>query len=63
MCKWTHSVQAHVIQGPTTICHTAIDTLEKEMATHSSILAWETTWAEEPGGPQSTASKESDATE
>ena len=26
------------------------DPLEKEMATHSSILAWETPWAEEPGG-------------
>ena len=24
--------------------------LEKEMATHSSILAWETPWTEEPGG-------------
>ena len=26
------------------------DSLEKEMATHSSILAWETPWADEPGG-------------
>jgi len=26
------------------------DSLEKEMATHSSILAWETPWTEEPGG-------------
>ena len=25
------------------------DPLEKEMATHSSILAWEIPWAEEPG--------------
>ena len=25
------------------------DTLEKEMATHSSIPAWEIPWAEEPG--------------
>ena len=24
--------------------------LEKEMSTHSSILAWESTWTEEPGG-------------
>ena len=24
--------------------------LEKEMATHSSILAWEILWTEEPGG-------------
>ena len=29
------------------------DTLEKRMATHSSILAWGTTWTEEPGGLQS----------
>ena len=29
------------------------DTLEKEMATHSSILAWETSWTEESGGLQS----------
>ena len=27
--------------------------LEKEMATHSSILAWKTPWTEEPGGLQS----------
>ena len=26
------------------------DSLEKEMATHSSILAWEIPWTEEPGG-------------
>ena len=29
------------------------DPLEKGMATHSSILAWEIPWAEEPGGLQS----------
>ena len=32
------------------------DLLEKEMATHSSILAWEIPWTEEPGGLQSTGS-------
>ena len=26
------------------------DPLEKEIATHSSILAWEIPWTEEPGG-------------
>ena len=26
------------------------NSLEKEMATHSSILAWEIPWTEEPGG-------------
>ena len=30
------------------------DPLEKEMATHSSILAWRIPWREEPGGLQST---------
>ena len=29
------------------------DPLEKEMATHFSILAWEILWTEEPGGVQS----------
>ena len=29
------------------------DPLEKEMATHSSILAWRMPWTEEPGGRQS----------
>ena len=29
------------------------DPLEKEMATHSSFLAWETPWTEEPDGLQS----------
>ena len=29
------------------------DSLENEMATHSSILAWKTTWTEEPGRLQS----------
>ena len=27
------------------------DLLKKEMATHSSVLAWEIPWTEEPGGP------------
>ena len=29
------------------------DPLEKEMAIHTSILAWKTPWTEEPGGLQS----------
>ena len=33
------------------------DPLEKEMATHSSILAWEVPWTEEPGGLQSMGSQ------
>ena len=37
--------------------------LEKEMATHSSILAWRILWTEELGGLQSTGRKELDTTE
>ena len=38
------------------------DPLKKEMATHSSILAWRIPWTEVPGGSQSTG-LESDMTE
>ena len=38
------------------------DPLEKRMATHSSILAWEIPWTEEPGGLQSMGSQELDMT-
>ena len=33
------------------------DPLEKEMATHASILAWRIPWREEPGGLQSMGSQ------
>ena len=37
------------------------DALKKEMATHSSVLAWKTPWTEEPGRLQSMGvTKESD---
>ena len=40
------------------------DPLGKEMVTHSSILAWEIPWTEEPGGLPSMGSQtESDPTE
>ena len=35
------------------------DHLEKKMAIHSSILAWEIPWTEEPGRPQSMGSQKS----
>ena len=38
------------------------DPLEKETATHSSILAWRIPWTAEPGGLQSMVSQESDTT-
>ena len=39
------------------------DPLEKEMATHSSIIAWEIPWMEELGGPKSIGWQELDKTE
>ena len=38
------------------------DPPEEEMATHSSILAWENTWTEEPGRLQFMGSQESETT-
>ena len=39
------------------------DTLEKGIATYSSILAWDIPWTEEPGGLQSWDRRELDMTE
>ena len=39
------------------------DPLEKEMATHSSILAWKIPWTEEPGGLQSMGLQRAPGTE
>ena len=39
------------------------DPLEKEMATHSSILAWRIPWTQEPGRLQFMGSQGSDMTE
>ena len=36
--------------------------MEKEIATHSNILAWRIPWTEEPGGLQSMGHKELDTT-
>ena len=36
------------------------DPLKKEMTTHSSVLAWDIPWTEEPGELQSGTAKESD---
>ena len=40
-----------------------VSKMGKEVLTHSSILAWEIPWTEEPGGLQSMGSQESDMTE
>ena len=39
------------------------DPLEKEMATHSSVFAWEIPWREEHAGLQSTGSQRLNTTE
>ena len=47
------------VKKPTAVQETSVESLgreyalEKEMATHSSILDWEIAWTEEPGGLQS----------
>ena len=38
------------------------DPLEKELASHSTLLAWRIPWTEEPGGLQSMESQDSDTT-
>ena len=40
-----------------------LDPLEKEMATHSSVLTWEIPWTEEPGRLWSIVTKGQDTTE
>ena len=58
-----------MVQNPPAMQETPVqslyqeDSLEKEMATHSSMLAWEISQTEEPGRPQSMGSQESDITE
>ena len=47
-----------MVKNPPTVQETQVlslgqeDSLEKEMVTHSSILAWEIPWTDEPGGLQ-----------
>ena len=53
---------AQMIKNLPAICETQVrslgweDPLEKELATHSSILAWRIPWTEEPGGVESMGS-------
>ena len=44
------------------LLHNKLFFMEKEMAAHSSILAWEISWTEEPCGLQSMGLQESDMT-
>ena len=53
------SLVAQLVNNPPAMWETCVlslgweDTLEKEMATHSSIPTWRIPWTEEPGRPQS----------
>ena len=54
---------AQMVKNPPTVQETQVrflgqeDPLEKEIITHSSILAWEITWTEKPGRLQSMGSQ------
>ena len=53
-----HSVKNHLPMQETWVWSLGQeDPLEKEMANHSSILAWKIPWTEEPGGQQSVGSQ------
>ena len=60
---WEASLVAQTVKNLPAVQETRIrslsweDPLEKEMATHSSILAWRIPWTEEPGRLQSTRSQ------
>ena len=57
------SLVAQLVKNPAAMAETWVWSLggeyplEKEMATHSSILAWKISWPEEPGGLQSMGSQ------
>ena len=57
------SLVAQLVKNPPAMTETWVQSLgweaslEKEMATHSSILAWKISWTEEPGGLQSMGSQ------
>ena len=56
MCEAvTYNMMVQLVKNPPAMWETCVqslggeDPLEKEMATHSSILAWKLSWMEEPG--------------
>jgi len=67
ICSWS-SLIAQLVKNLPAMQETWVqflgqeDPLEKEMATHSSILAWRIPWTEEPGGLQPMGSQELDTT-
>ena len=69
MLLYWDSLVAQMVKSLTVMRETQVqslgqeDPLEKEMATHSNILAWKILWTEAPGRLQSMGHKESDMTE
>ena len=67
--SWYTSLVAQTVKHLPTMWETRVwslgweDPLEKEMATHSSILAWRIPWTEEPGGHSPWSLKGLDTTE
>ena len=63
------SLVAQMVKNPPVVRETWVwslgqeDTLEKGMATHSSVLGWRIPWTGKPGGLQSQGHKELDMTE
>jgi len=63
------SLVAQMVKNPPTMQETRVrsldqeESLEKGLATHSSVLAWKILWTEEPGGLQSMGSQKLDKTE
>ena len=57
MAQWVESALMQEMQAMWVQSLGQEDPLEEEMATHSSILAWEIPWTEEPGGLQSMGSQ------
>ena len=59
------SLVTQIVKNPPAMQETRVlspgqeDPLQKEMATHSGILAWEIPWTEEPGGLQSRGTQKS----
>ena len=60
MAQWLKKKNLPVNAGDTDSIPGWEDLLEKEMATHSSILDWRIPQTEEPGGPQSLGLQELD---
>ena len=68
ICNEGGSLVAQLVENPPAIRDTWVrfldgkDPLEKEMETHSRILAWRIPWTEKPGGLQAIGSQELDTT-